>query len=147
MKVLNYKEQVVNVESNCPSLQRMVDDGAEEIPIEVFGGYERFADNTNTVFVDGAWVFTFDTVAQDAKDQKVLEELDRKNRKLAGVEFEGVMCSATGGDMHGLKCVEDDILEGIPVNFHFDNGNVLVITPGNVEAFKAVWKPFRRSFF
>ena len=68
-------------------------------------------------------------------------------QKLVGVEFEGVMCSATKEDMWGLSSVEPLVLSGTPVNFKFDNGEVLVLTADNVAAFQAVWVPFRMSFF
>ena len=70
-------------------------------------------------------------------------ELDKRT----GVLFDGVMCSATSEDMWGLKSVEDIVASGIPVNFYFDNGNVLVLTDSNMVAFQAVWVPFRLSFF
>lgn len=67
--------------------------------------------------------------------------------KLEGVEFEGVMCSATKEDFWGLASVKPWIAGGQSVPFHFDNGSVLLITPENIEAFEAVWPPFRASFF
>ena len=75
-------------------------------------------------------------------------EIDKPKLKMQGIEFEGVMCSATAADQWGLKSVEDDVkVDGNSVPFHFENGNVLVLTPANFDAFKAVWKPFRRTFF
>lgn len=67
--------------------------------------------------------------------------------KLVGVLFEGVMCSATSADMWGLNAINDFIAAGNSTNFHFDNGNKLVLTPQNYQAFSAVWIPFRQSFF
>lgn len=67
--------------------------------------------------------------------------------KLAGVEFAGVMCSATSRDMWGLNAVKEWILSGQAVPFEFDNGNVLVLTQANIAEFEAVWVPFRASFF
>src|SRR5690606_6555047 len=46
--------------------------------------------------------------------------------KLAGVKFEGVMCSATKEDMWGLSAVSPWIQAGNSTAFEFDNGNVLV---------------------
>ena len=74
-----------------------------------------------------------------------------KELKLIGVEFAGVMCSATGEDQAGLAWVSPLIKEGkdIPA-FRFANGNTLKITNGsqaNVDDFEAVWIPFRESFF
>lgn len=70
-----------------------------------------------------------------------------KAAKLAGVEFEGVMCSATKEDMWGLASVKDWVRGGSSTNFNFDNGNTLTLTPQNIDAFEAVWIPFRASFF
>ncbi|MEJ1353081.1 MAG: hypothetical protein RPU13_13810 [Candidatus Sedimenticola sp. (ex Thyasira tokunagai)] len=67
--------------------------------------------------------------------------------KLVGVEFEGVMCSATSEDMWGLSSLRPHILAGASFPFYFSNGTVLLLTPDNVAAFEAVWIPFRASFF
>ena len=71
--------------------------------------------------------------------------------KLTGIEFDGVMCSATANDQNGLAAVLLAIqLQGPafqPTRFEFDNGSELVITLANWEAFAAVWLPFRQSFF
>lgn len=69
------------------------------------------------------------------------------NLKMTGVEFDGVMCSATKEDMWGLNSIESWVVAGNSVPFEFDNGNVLVLTTSNYEAFKSVWIPFRASFF
>lgn len=67
--------------------------------------------------------------------------------KMVGIEFEGVMCSATAEDMWGLSSVQDYVAGGMDTPFKFDNGNVLVLTSTNIAAFQAVWVPFRASFF
>ena len=71
--------------------------------------------------------------------------------KLVGVEFDGVMCSATAADQAGLAAVLLAIqLQGAafqPTRFYFENGNTLVISLANWQAFAAVWLPFRQSFF
>lgn len=71
--------------------------------------------------------------------------------KLVGIEFEGVMCSATAADQAGLAAVLLAIqLQGAafqPTRFYFENGNVLVISLANFQAFTGVWLPFRQSFF
>lgn len=67
--------------------------------------------------------------------------------KLIGIEFSGIMCSATSADMWGLASVKLWVEAGNDVNFEFDNGNILVLTQANVAAFEAVWNPFRASFF
>lgn len=81
------------------------------------------------------------------------EELDwqaktaSEEQKLFGVEFEGVRCSATAQDMWGLASIKDWVRAGNSTNFHFDNGTVLNLGPDNMDAFEAVWIPFRQSFF
>lgn len=67
--------------------------------------------------------------------------------KLEGVEFEGVMCSATSEDMWGLASIKEWIRAGQTTNFEFKNGNVLTLSNDNIDAFEAVWIPFRASFF
>jgi hypothetical protein len=71
--------------------------------------------------------------------------------KLVGVLFEGVMCSATLYDQNGLLAILAAYqLQGAafqPTRFEFANGNSLVITKDNIQAFIAVWMPFRQSFF
>jgi ABC-type bacteriocin/lantibiotic exporter with double-glycine peptidase domain len=67
--------------------------------------------------------------------------------KLAGVEFEGVMCSATKEDMWGLAAIAPWVQAGNSAAFEFDNGNVLVITPENQLAFQQAWSTFRATFF
>ena len=74
------------------------------------------------------------------------EELEAQE-KLEGIEFEGVMCSATKEDMWGLNSVSDYIERGNQVNFEFSNGSVLALTQFNLAQFWAVWTPFRLSFF
>lgn len=83
---------------------------------------------------------TEDEAAQKAK------ELERA-QKLIGVEFEGVMCSATKDDQSGLLAADVYVAMGQSVNFEFENGSTLTLTPENQAAFKAVWIPFRASFF
>jgi hypothetical protein len=71
--------------------------------------------------------------------------------KLVGIEFEGVMCSATREDQNGLVAVLTAYqLQGAafqPTRFEFANGNSLVINKTNIQAFISVWMPFRQSFF
>lgn len=71
----------------------------------------------------------------------------KQTDKLVGVEFEGVMCSATAEDMWGLSAIKEWVAAGQTANFKFENGNTLAITPENYAAFQAVWVPFRASFF
>ena len=71
--------------------------------------------------------------------------------KMVGIEFEGVMCSATRDDQNGLIAVLTAYqLQGAnfkPTKFYFENGNTLILTKDNLQAFIAVWMPFRQSFY
>jgi hypothetical protein len=71
--------------------------------------------------------------------------------KLIGVDFEGVMCSATKEDQDGLLAVLTAYqIQGNsfqPTRYDFQNGNSLVITKQNIQQFIAVWMTFRQSFF
>ncbi len=86
-------------------------------------------------------------VADMTAKSKAVAEQSVKEAKLAGVEFDSVMCSATAEDMWGLSAVANWVRAGQSTPFKFDNGNVLVLTPDNIDAFEAVWVPFRASFF
>lgn len=71
--------------------------------------------------------------------------------KIKGVEFDGVMCGATRDDQNGLVAVlvahalQKENFQ--PTDFYFANGNKLTLTAQNIEAFTAVWMPFRQLFF
>lgn len=83
-------------------------------------------------------------------EPKTLEDYSNYNKwkKLQGVEFNGVMCSATGEDMHGLTSIFVAIssMGYVGTNFRFDNGNSVWIGQDNLAEFQAVWFPFRNSF-
>jgi hypothetical protein len=89
------------------------------------------------------------TLDEDAPSFPAIAEAP--NPKLIGVAFQGVMCSATGNDQNGLMAVFTAIqVQGAAfpaTRFEFDNGNALVITTANYQAFMDVWLPFRQSFF
>jgi hypothetical protein len=78
-------------------------------------------------------------------------KIPQPDPKLVGIEFEGVMCSASMYDQNGLLAILAAYqLQGAnfqPTSFEFANGNSLVITKDNIQAFIAVWMPFRQSFF
>jgi len=75
-------------------------------------------------------------------------DIDRPSvSKLKGVLFDGVMCSATAEDQHGLSDIESFVMGGQPVYFSFENGNKLVLTSSNWVAFRTAWVTFRQSFF
>jgi hypothetical protein len=86
---------------------------------------------------------------EDAPSFPIIAEAP--NPKLVGVEFQGVMCSATGNDQNGLMAVFTAIqVQGAAfpaTRFEFDNGNELIITTANYQDFMAVWRPFRQSFY
>lgn len=71
----------------------------------------------------------------------------RRWKQLQGVDFEGVMCSATKQDFWGLSAAETWIRAGNPTTWNFENGNKLLLTKDNIDEFKSVWLPFRLSFF
>ena len=95
-------------------------------------------------------IFTEARAERQAAELKRQEEAAAqavRDAKMTGIEFQGVMCSAHKEDQWGLDSVEGTIRAGQPVPFHFKNGNVLVLTAANFDAFEAVWKPFRMGFF
>jgi hypothetical protein len=71
--------------------------------------------------------------------------------RVTGVNFGGVMISATAADQSGLLAVLTAIqMQGAafqPTRFQFENGAELVITLENYQDFMAVWVPFRQAFF
>ena len=89
--------------------------------------------------------YTPEMIAQDSADSN--KPPTTKQLKMAGVEFEGVMCSATAEDMWGLNSIESWVRAGNDVPYEFENGNVLILTSANIDSFRAVWIPFRASFF
>ena len=85
-----------------------------------------------------------DLAAQAEADAIVSEQ----ERKMTGIEFEGVMCSATGEDMWGLASVKGYILAGMDLPpFKFENKSRLKLTQANLADFEAIWIPFRATFF
>jgi hypothetical protein len=69
-------------------------------------------------------------------------------QKMRGIEFQGVMCSATSDDQDGLTAIYILVkLNGGSSDFYFANGNVLNLNPSNFDAFYTVWAAFRQSFF
>lgn len=101
--------------------------------------------------VNGEWVKRDPVPPAEPEPPKIDPAAQEEARKFAGVEFEGVMCSATKDDQNGLTAVLLAIqLEGTgfkPTRFEFANGSQLVISLENYRAFAATWVPFRQSFF
>lgn len=94
------------------------------------------------------------SVIPDAVEKAAIDAATRKAAQLHGVEFQGVMCSATGDDQAGLSAVflKHSLAKMAgktfpDVHFRFANGNVLTLNAGNIDAMDAVWTPFRLSFF
>jgi hypothetical protein len=88
-----------------------------------------------------------DKQAEQAEAERRAKKQADAARKLAGVEFAGVMCSATKDDQFGLGSILPLVQQGYEFNFHFENGSKLKINPGNIVEFMTVWVPFRESFF
>lgn len=89
--------------------------------------------------------------AMEATQAKARREAGADLAKITGIEFDGVMCSATSQDQAGLIAVLLAIqMQGAkfkPTVFRFANGSELVISLANYQAFMAAWLPFRQSFF
>ena len=88
------------------------------------------------------------------KEKKADKKDDQKPQKLAGVEINGIMCSATRSDQDGLTAVAMGTLVARAASttfpdtlFEFDNGAELLITDANFDAYYAIWMPFRQSFY
>lgn len=82
------------------------------------------------------------------KGEWVQRPLNDAELKMIGVEFEGVMCSATKDDQDGVLAAFVGINSGLmtQTNVKFENGSRLVLNADNLAAFGAVWVPFRQSF-
>lgn len=135
-------------------------DGAEKLdltfvqgdPILFLAGHRRVAG----VWVPRDPVNVFEPTAEDIAAEREAEAAAAKvivtrERKLTGILFEGVPCSATSADQSGLMAVLMAIqMQGVsfqPTRFEFENGSALVIHLGNYQAFAAQWMAFRQSFF
>jgi hypothetical protein len=97
------------------------------------------------------WQMVQDAIANGAVVTQEQPPIVTPDPKLVGIEFEGIMCSATAQDQNGLAAVFLAIqLQGEnfqPTRFEFDNGSTLIVTLANWQQFAAVWLPFRQSFF
>lgn len=102
---------------------------------------------------DDGEVFECDWIGFQARYANAITAINSKAQeralKLTGVEFEGVMCSATSVDMWGLNAVKTSLETGLltSTRFDFENGNSLPIGTHNMEAFMAKWVPFRNGFY
>lgn len=73
--------------------------------------------------------------------------LTTEELKLKGFLYNGVWCSVTKEDQWGLNSVEGLILMGMSVNYHFENGNTMVLSPDMWADFRYQWVGYRLSFF
>ena len=111
-------------------------------------GFETIVDLWQEAIDAGAVMLTDeDKAATLAEQEAQAKKQSDAELKLAGVEFDGVMCSATAEDQHGLADVEAVVRGGLNINFHFENGTKLLLTSLNIDGFRSVWFPFRLSFF
>lgn len=67
--------------------------------------------------------------------------------KMKGFVYNGVDCSVTAEDQWGLHSLENYILAGNAVKYHFKNGNTLILDETNYVDFKTQWAAARQSFF
>lgn len=110
----------------------------------------RIVEDTTMIERFGFTRADFHDAEPPALPEYIAPPADEEDPKLVGIEFDGVMCSATSADAAGLLQVKAGI-EMMGANFKtkflFANGNALVITAANFAAFMQVWVPFRQSFF
>lgn len=92
--------------------------------------------------VDGVW-----QASDDKAVQAIIDTYEPQPDKLEGIEFDGVMCSATGDDQAGLTALAETLKWVEVVNFRFENGNTLSVTRDTYPKLMAVWVPFRQGFF
>lgn len=75
MKVFYLSEidVVINVDSEEEINRFETDETAEEIPLEIFEGLERYASSENTRTIDGVWVFSQDMteLLSEAREVKI----------------------------------------------------------------------------
>lgn len=129
---LDKNKVVVQKDSSIKSVEEIVlKDGWEIASEPVFCGQIKNVEGT------------FSNPEPQPKTQK---QIDQEN-KLIGVEFDGVMCSATSEDQNGLLAVNLWVAQGGSTKFRFENESTLLITPANIDSFSAVWMPFRQGFF
>jgi len=102
---------------------------------------------TRPIYLDGVLTQQWDSRAFTEDELKANKAAADKAAKMEGVEFNGVMYSATKEDQWGLASIKDEVANGIPINYEFENGAILTLSTANWAAFKAVWVPFRQSFF
>ena len=100
------------------------------------------------------WVLGWDVVDLNEYEKKAKKKDKQKPQKRAGVEINGIVCSATRSDQDGLTAVAMGTLLARAASttfpdtlFEFENGAELLITDANFDAYYAIWMPFRQSFY
>ena len=81
------------------------------------------------------------------KGEWVARPLTEYERKILGVEFEGVMCSLCAEDQWGLASIRPYVLAGMPIRYEFKNGNKITLSTANIAAFEQTWLATRMAFF
>jgi hypothetical protein len=93
----------------------------------------------------------FADVQPPALPEYIAPPSEEPDPKMVGIEFDGVMCSATRDDQNGIIAVVMAYqLQGKAfksTQFSFTNGTKLTLTAANMQQFLGVWMPFRQSFF
>lgn len=82
--------------------------------------------------------------------QAIQLNISDRAKKLIGVAFNNIQCSATANDQNGLVAVKmrlQNAGQGWSTMFEFENGNKLNLGAHNFSDFELVWIPFRESFF
>ena len=97
---------------------------------------------------------TYPLVDQTSDEERASRKAAQKPLKLAGVDLDGVMCSATRKDQNGLVAValairaaRDSGAKFPETQFEFENGAELIINDDNFDEYYASWVTFRQSFF
>ena len=99
------------------------------------------------VFIDGVLTQQWESRPYNESELAENKAAADKAAKMTGVEFNGVMYSATAEDQWGLASIKDEVANGMTINYEYKNGSMLAMTTDNWAPFKAVWVPFRQSFF
>lgn len=79
----------------------------------------------------------------------IIDKRVKTEAKKQGFIYNGIQCSATSEDQHGLADIMVLFTSNLAtsVNFHLENGNTLALTPENIEDFGAAFFAFRNQFF
>jgi hypothetical protein len=123
-----------------PNITSIVDEGDS---LKIFEGSKEITDTIDMAEAEAQAAILTEEFKK-AESNKKIEDL-RQQTMMTGVDFEGVMCSAFKEDQWGLASIKEFVLAGNDVVFQFENENKLTLTSSNIDAFEAVWIPFRQS--